>query len=366
MSSASSSSPASAPAPWAQEAARWPLAFAQVREDPRLDLVVLRRLRAPADVIMIASGGDTAVCVAREPLRSLTLVDTNPAQLALSRLKLHLAGTASPAHRLAFLGHRRMDGDERQRELARLCEILGLPADVFGPPDAVAALGPDHAGRYEALFARLREELAPCQHIVQDMLQSPTPWRVANNSCLESMLSAALASVMDFPNLVALFGQEATRNPRQPFHQHFTERVRRGMAEHPPASNPFLWQMLEGTFPAGVSYDWLGSDAPLQAEVRFVHGRMSETLAAMSAGSADFVHLSNILDWLSEDDATECLRGAARVLRPGGVVLLRQLNSTLDIPALPSGLCWNSALGAELNAQDRSFFYHAIHFGMRP
>src|SRR5688572_5670546 len=99
MSFASPSSAASAPAPWAQEAARWPLAFAQVREDPRLDLVVLRRLRAPADVIMIASGGDTAVCLGREPLRSLTLVDANPAQLALSRLKMHLAGTASPAHR---------------------------------------------------------------------------------------------------------------------------------------------------------------------------------------------------------------------------------------------------------------------------
>jgi S-adenosylmethionine-diacylglycerol 3-amino-3-carboxypropyl transferase len=172
--------------------------------------------------------------------------------------------------------------------------------------------------------------------------------------------------VMALPNLVALFGTEATQNPRRAFHHHFMERLRHGMTGHSPARNPFLWQMLEGTFPSGVCYDWLQSDARVTVPVRYILGRMSEALAAMPAESMDLVHLSNILDWLSEREATECLRRAARVLRPGGAVLLRQLNSTLLIPELPSGLAWDPKFGAELCAQDRSFFYHAIHVGHRP
>jgi S-adenosylmethionine-diacylglycerol 3-amino-3-carboxypropyl transferase len=171
---------------------------------------------------------------------------------------------------------------------------------------------------------------------------------------------------MSLPNLVALFGKEATQNPRQPFHRHFAERVRRGMAEHSPASNPFLWQMLAGKFPPGVCYDWQSCEAPVASSARFVHGRMSDALAALPERSVDLVHLSNILDWLSVSDATECLLRAARVLRPGGMVILRQLNSTLVIPELSSGLRWDEALGAALHAQDRSFFYHAIHVGLRP
>lgn len=361
--------PLSEPAQWAQDLAVWPLAFAQVREDPRLDLAVLRRLRAPADVVMIASGGDTAACLARESLCSLTVVDVNEAQLALCRLKLHLASTHSPAESQALLGHRSMDAAQRRRCLADLLGELNVPSSIFGREDIVATLGPDHVGRYELLFARLRDELAPHRKAMLEMLHSAEPWRprsAAAPSALESALSVALERVMALPNLVALFGAEATQNPRKAFHHHFMERLQHAMAAHSPVSNPFLWQMLEGSFAPGVCYDWLQSEARATVPVRYILGRMSEVLAAMPAESVDLVHLSNILDWLSEREAAECLRRATRVLRPGGAVLLRQLNSTLSIPELPSGLAWDREFGAELCAQDRSFFYHAIHVGYRP
>src|SRR4051812_11856368 len=118
---------------WLRKAARWPVAFAQVREDPRLDLAVLRTVRMRPDVVMIASGGDTAACLAREPLKSLTLVDTNPAQLALCCLKLHLANALPPSRNLELLGHHAMDSGERRQQLAGLLDKLGLPHDVFGP-----------------------------------------------------------------------------------------------------------------------------------------------------------------------------------------------------------------------------------------
>jgi S-adenosylmethionine-diacylglycerol 3-amino-3-carboxypropyl transferase len=355
---------------WTLQAARLQLAFAQVREDPRIDLEVLSLVRQPADVVMIASGGETAVCMGRQQLKSLTLVDMNPAQLALTKLKWHLAKTQSPANSMRLLGHAEMDCTEREVELRAHLESLGLPHYALGPHRDVAALGPDHAGRYEVLFAELRQTLTPHQASLDQMLASRDPQQasalIASGTVLGDALDEALSRVIALKNLVSLFGREATQNPRQAFHLHFAQRIRHAVATMPAEDNPFLWQMLAGKFPEGTLYDWL--DAPLVAslEPNFQHGRMKGVLDSMPERSADFVHLSNILDWLSEEDATSCLRSAARVLRSGGRVLVRQLNSTLPIESLSSGLLWDEALGRALHLRDRSFFYTQLHVGNKP
>ncbi|RYD29089.1 MAG: DUF3419 family protein, partial [Verrucomicrobiaceae bacterium] len=126
---------------WAEEAARLPLAFAQVREDPRLDLALARRLPPGAEAVMIASGGDTAACLARLPLSRLHLVDINPAQLALTRCKLDLAATASSEEAAAWLGHAPLPLEIRRERIARRLDSLGLPAEALGPLETLAALG---------------------------------------------------------------------------------------------------------------------------------------------------------------------------------------------------------------------------------
>ncbi|MDB6078917.1 MAG: hypothetical protein JWO82_2664 [Akkermansiaceae bacterium] len=359
------------PEPWALAAARMPLAFAQVREDPRLDLELARRLPAGAEVVMIASGGETAACLGRLPLRRLHLVDMNPAQLALARCKWHLAETATPESAAALLGHEPLQPALRGWALEDLLDGLGFPLDVFGPMARVAELGPDHAGRYELAFAELRAALA------LEGLDIPA-WLNATVCPVDAFspasaagraLDAAFARVMALPNLVALFGEKATQNPRQDFHAHFAWRTRETTAALPPAENPFLWQIFAGQFPPGRRYDWLSDTTafgqPFQAEALWHHGRMNEVLDGMPARSADFVHLSNILDWLSGEDAAATLQSAYRVLRPSGRTIIRQLNSTLDIPALPSGFNWDRDLGADLVRRDRSFFYPHIHVGRR-
>src|SRR5262245_66024072 len=104
--------------PWVLEAATLPVAFAQVREDPLLDLWVVRQLSRDARVVLIASGGCTATLLAAAPnVAWLHLVDPNPAQLALSRLKLRLLETSAPPDRLALLGHASLPAAERQTRL---------------------------------------------------------------------------------------------------------------------------------------------------------------------------------------------------------------------------------------------------------
>jgi len=46
-------------------------------------------------------------------------------------------------------------------------------------------------------------------------------------------------------------------------------------------------------------------------------------------------------------------------------VLIRQLNSTLDIPALGAQFAWEESEAAALHAADRSFFYRGLHLGRK-
>jgi S-adenosylmethionine-diacylglycerol 3-amino-3-carboxypropyl transferase len=399
-----------APAPWAVRAARFPLAFAQVREDPRIDVQLARHLPDPATIVMIASGGDTVVQLGRLPLHRIHAVDMNPAQIAISRLKWHLAHQPDPRGTLALLGHQPLPPAERQRELLGLFDTLKLSHDALGPLDQVAELGPDHSGRYELCFDQLRQQLnqKTAVHLTTDVTDgadegaappgpvrvhglisqlhghptsSPRPSASSASSAVSTAhsrsepapdpfafgpeLDLALASVMSRPNLVALFGEEATRNPLLPFSTHFAQRTRIAAARPDAGINPFLWQMYRGRFPSGHPHDWLQPGPSPQADVVWHHGRMRDVLRSMPTASADFVHLSNILDWLSPQDAEDTLAATARVLRTGGTVIVRQLNSSLAMDALCDDLRWNRELGAEWVAKDRSFFYPRLHIGNR-
>lgn len=301
-----------------------PVAFAQVREDPRLDLAMV----APGErVLMVASGGETAMCLARLPLERLMVVDVNPAQLALVRCKEWLAYNATRQEALEWLGHAPAAREER---IAATLAALGLERDALGPLARVAELGPDGAGRYELLFAALRR---------------------AGEPSLETF-----EQVMSLENLVTLFGTGATQNPRQPFARHFWERTRDALRGS--TANPFLWQVLEGRFPPGFAWDWLDDWRVPQVRLEYVCAPMLEALAGFE--EFDLVHLSNILDWLSPEEATRTLRAASQALRPGGKVSVRQLNSTLDIPALGE-FRWS-----QVHEPDRSYFYRALYVGTKP
>lgn len=336
---------------WLRDAVALPLAFAQVREDPRLDAGCV----APGSrVAMIASGGDTVALLARQTLGRLVVVDMNPAQLALTRLKLRLSRECSCAEALGVLGYSPMPTAERAAR-------LGDEFSALGPADVVAKVGPDFAGRYEFLFEELRRELAVRGMNVRCLLESPSPVAVPPHWEFD----AAFENVMSLDNLVALFGTEATQNPVRPFPEHFAARSRVAFGRSAPCANPFLWQIFAGEFPLGYAWEWLASEhwSPPAVKPEFVHGRMKETLAAMEPGSLDFVHLSNILDWLSPQDGAGVLEAARRALRKGGCVLIRQLNSSLDIRGIPCGIHWLEEESRAMEQADRSFFYPQIHLG---
>jgi S-adenosylmethionine-diacylglycerol 3-amino-3-carboxypropyl transferase len=349
---------------------RLPVAFAQVREDALVDLAVVESLSRPAKILMVASGGCTAAALAASGnAASLHLVDPNPAQIALSRLKLELLVEADPNLRRAMLGHSAMLVGERKQRLLSMLGRLELPADRLGPIDFVAEVGPDYAGRYEQLFRALRAALGTHAPAVELLLHcSGTAEQralAAAGTPIGQALDTALGQVMALPNLVNLFGSEATRNPAAPFDRHFAARIRHALGTLPAADNPWLWQMLLGRFPDSAAYPWLNAQRsktlpPMTWECGFMQAALESR-----PGEFDFIHLSNILDWLSPERAVETLELTFKALNPGGCVLVRQLNSSLDIPALGGQFRWDAEGARVLHGRDRSFFYRALHWGFR-
>lgn len=355
---------------WLENAAALPVAFAQVREDALLDQAVVNDLGAEVRLMMVASGGCTAALLASmRQVRCLRLVDANPAQLALTKLKLRLLSEPSAEKRLQLLGHLGMPTDARRQKLKALFSEIGLEENVFGAIALVARLGPDHVGRYERVFAALRQALASSQTELDLLLSLSNVGEqiraAAPVSPLGSRLDKALENVMSLPNLVRLFGAEATNNPLAPFSRHFARRIRRALADWPACDNPYLWQMLKGRYPAGCFAPWFACAAPETfPEIAFANTSMEQALE--SAGeSCDFIHLSNILDWLSPKAAARTLQLAEQALKPGGRVFIRQLNSTLDVRRAGTMFEWLDKKSEALHKKDRSFFYRALHLGRK-
>jgi S-adenosylmethionine-diacylglycerol 3-amino-3-carboxypropyl transferase len=360
----------SAAAPWVAETARRPIAFAQVREDALVDQWVVDRLPANTEVLMVASGGCTAAALATmQKVSRLHLVDPNPAQIALARLKLSLLVTATPTERLSILGHTPMDAGTRQTRLASELQALDLPEHALGPLDIIAREGPDNTGRYEVLFLKLRESLRGAEDKLVSLLElNDTAMQIRRadpSTELGHALDVAFDSVMSLPNLVGLFGEGATRNRHEPFSRHFARRTRQALATLPAAVNPYLWQMLRGHFLNGTAYPWLKLDAPTQMpKVEWTVASMADVLAKYSE-AFDFIHLSNILDWLAPDEARATLDLTWKALRPAGMTLIRQLNSSSDIQSLDGRFAWDNESATALHKGDRSFFYRLLHLGQK-
>jgi S-adenosylmethionine-diacylglycerol 3-amino-3-carboxypropyl transferase len=350
---------------WVAAAAKMPVAFAQVREDPLVDLAVLDLIgRADLSGIMIASGGCTAAkLVSANRFADLNLVDINSAQLALTRLKLHLLTNETTERRLEICGHLPMA--KRRAELASAFEFLGVDRDVLGPIEIVSSLGPDHAGRYELVFAELRAEMAAFAEQWPAVLNGGDVAAVAPDAPLGRAMDRAFDQSMTLEHLVALFSAQATQNKVDSFSRHFARRTRVAIETLPTADNPFLWQLLTGRFPDAGPYDWFTAPPPERMpEVLFTRSSFTAALSKFQ-DRFDFVHLSNILDWLSPEEARETLRLAWQALRPGAMAVIRQLNSSLDLPALAPEFEWLKQETDALHASDRSFFYRRLHIGRK-
>jgi S-adenosylmethionine:diacylglycerol 3-amino-3-carboxypropyl transferase len=103
------------------------LLFAQVREDPVLEIDALR-VRAGGRYIVVGSGGCTALSLVAAGAGHVAAVDLNKTQNHLTELKAVSLGLVSPWEYQGFLGAEPMQGKRRARIYGAVREHLSAEA----------------------------------------------------------------------------------------------------------------------------------------------------------------------------------------------------------------------------------------------
>lgn len=342
----------------------FPILFSQVREDPRLDLNVIFSIpNNNINVLMIGSGGCTLGSLAYHAFKigSIDVVDANLAQLDLCRLKLALA-SHSPQNRAAILGHLPMQ--DRKSHLLTLFKQLNISLNIFGDFDIVSEYGPDYVGRYEWLFRAFSSDFQKTQLGIQLPKISSFEEQQAVINQDVSEITSLFNEHFSLDTLVGLFGKEAVQNRAKPYSLHFYNRFIWSLQHQFIHQNPFFYQFAYLAYPKLAQTDFLSLPPFRPKHITLHHCTMFDHLVSCASNSYDFIHLSNILDWLDAESRQKVLKETSRVLKPCGKVLIRQLNSTMTIENT-SQISFKTIPEADLIKNDLSFFYPKTYIGVK-
>ena len=305
------------------------LKFAVVREDPWIEVALVEAFGVEA-VLLAASGGCTALTLAsRFGSLEVTAFDFNPRQLAHVREKIEVVASG---------------------------DVGRLGVGVEG--------GLNQGGEFEGLFRVLR-------HFVEEFVAPPEEiegyfrgrdggragaWMASKYwpTAFELAFSDAL--------LLAMFGPEAVQHAAPGSYPGYFQGVfERGLRREDGPRNPFLQHVFLGRYLPEDAPEYVTAGRAL--DVSLVEGGLLEVPDLDRFG---LISLSNIFDW-SDDGLVASWAGVLRAqVRPGAVVVVRQLNNTRDIRGFfGPGFEFDGGLGRRLQEADRSLFYNRIEVGRR-
>ena len=349
------------------------IAFSQVREDPLVDervvLRVARRLGRPIRVLMVASGGCTALSLlGLDAVESIVAVDANPAQVHLVELRRHAMAALSTAAQRRFVGADAADAAERWARYEGLRPSLPEPTRAHWDARArEIEAGVLHTGRFEALFRELASAL---RETGLDPLERPA------EAVASPRWRAAFDAVFDRAALTRRFGAAAVEySMDRSFGEHFADVFTTALSRWPKGTCYFLHQALESRYvdvpggsppclePSGHSAALArGLDRLALRTLRFDDALSELALAA----PFDLIQTSNISDWMPVPDLRSMLVRVRDLLAPGGAVLGRRLNGDHCLAdVIGTVFDVDSVVSEELRASDRSFFYSEVVLGDR-
>ena len=341
-------------------------------EDAALETAALD-IGADDRVIAIAGAGCTVLALLARGPRQLDAVDRSDAQLQLLLLKLGAAIGLPPGEAAGFLGGvaaenrggmfqsiaaqlpaaTRRFWSERPEQIRRGVVAQGRVEQYFGLVRGLLRLVHSR-GRIEQLFAQSGLE---AQRSFYREQWDTRGWRalflLAHKRILDRVLDPSFYQYVDARNL--------SRELRL--------RAERCMTELPVAANYFLSWILRGRYgeDAHSRPDYLAAAAA--PALRAHAGRLNTHAADVRAflrtrpdASCDKFYLSNVSEWLADDELGPFFAEVARVARDGATVCYRALMVDRPRPAdVDSLFVEDSARSAALAATDRAFINAGFH-----
>ncbi len=313
-----------------------PVAYAVIREDPRLEGDLVLRLGAKR-LLCVASGG----CVA----------------LSLSS-------------RFPSLGVVAFDTDERQLEHMEAKAAASMRRDLTAlNVESAASTGLNQCGELERVFRLLRAFFEECIAPHADLFAFFT--RSKSLSELDGMVREWTTSRYWLPAFHACFSDVLLRSTLggapaafadvggQP--EYFARAFARGLRRDGAPENPFLQHVFLGGYRKECAPHYIRNPTPYRVEM--IKGSLDHV---PDLESFDVVSLSNLLDVVSEAELVRFADLLRQKLRPGAALLMRQLNSSRRLrPYFEPDFVFDDVIGGRYYRRERSLFYNRIEVGFR-
>ena len=323
------------------------LFFAQVREDPLLEIEALSPL-SDARVVVVGSGGCTAFSLLAWGAKEVVAVDLNSTQNHLIELKVVALRRLLTPELMSFLGVAPGTARRRSRTYAVLRPYLSAGAVTYWDRhEAQLGRGILNCGVSERFIAAVVgvvklaihdrnriERLLSLQTLDEQKEFFAREW----NNRRWKLLFPLLLNRWTFNRAYDPGFFREVENPS--FAEHFRGLVEHALCEVPVRTNYFLHQMLAGAYPAQVP----GGVPPyLDPKLReFLRSRLdrlqivdagyAEYLATCEDDSIDALALSNICEWLDQRGIEDLFEQVVRVARPGARVCFRNFVGHTSIP----------------------------------
>ena len=342
------------------------LFFAQVREDPNAELAALRP--GPDDeVVVVSSGGCTALSLLAAGAGRVTAVDLNVTQNHLVELKAASAALGA-RDAIAFLGAH--PSTHRRATYAALRDALtpsarrywdarsrAIDAGVLGAGVSERFIGGVVAALLLAVHPRGRvERMLACRTLAEQRALFEREWSTRRWRALFALLCNRLVLRNTYP--AEFFAH--VENPS--FALHFRRLAEHALTELPVSSNYFLHQMLAGRYPVeeheGVPPYLSDRGAAVVASaherLHLVDGAMTEYLRTRPAGTVNAFALSNICEWMTPAEIEALFGEVLRTAAPGARLVYRNFVGWTELPTWCERIVPDSALSERLSREDRS------------
>lgn len=352
--------------------------YAAQNEDYQTELAVLERigLDKPLRVLMIASSGENLLSLlTQEQVASIDAVDINPAQLHLCELRRTALEHLTRDDQLRLLGADSTTGEaERLALYATIHSHLPEPARTFWDErrEREIAFGLQHVGRndvcmhdvqaglraagFEPLNRPLRDEELPAWCAVYTDLFTP-----AYIQDLFGLPSASLAEKI--AGIAGYLGECHFRALQQP----------------QPERNPFVTTAFANSYATAAGDDgfplYLQSHGQaalrhlgIRERLHLESGNLVEKMSTLAAayGPFDLISISNIADWMSEEQFGALVTQAKICLNPGGGLLARTATGrSMIIEVMGRYLFIDQAFNARLPHIERGPWFRITVAGFR-
>ncbi|WP_028776487.1 DUF3419 family protein [Shimazuella kribbensis] len=313
--------------------------FAQIREDSRIERD-LCSVYQPKTIATIGSGGCTAFSLLHDDIDHLYVIDINPAQTALIELKKAAIQTLDREHYLQFIGEKTIETSEREQTYKNLKPMLSHRAKEYWDRQIEQVRkGINYSGATERFYhyigTHLRkhlyseeiwQQLFRCSDIEEQRLFyqqycTSEAWNVAIR-----ILLSKTTHLQFYP--AQMFQQAGETIFSQFFSSKFKQEVCNKRIHH----NYFLSQLLYGSYlwkeKEGMPYylsDQGYAQAKKNAEKCMVIREDIAQFLAATDHQIDAFFLSNVFDWIQENERNHLFQAITKAKSPQAVFLTRSM-----------------------------------------